>query len=376
MRIAFVIPNLGPGGAERVATLLSNDWAARDHRVDLIVFDNDQTEPFHALDRNVAVHSLRAARHASGIFSRVSTNISRIKRLRSLLRRLQPEIVVAFMTEANVVALMASWGLPASVVISERNQPDRPGLGRLQRLARPLTYNRAAAIVMQTEKLAGWVRVRFRTQTHVIANPVALDKTRVAGPQSKEPAHGMHRIASIGSLTKQKGFDILIESFASLAAKHKAWDLVIYGEGPQRPELEDLIEKRRLEGRVFLPGLTRDVTRALSEADLFVLPSRFEGFPNVLLEALSLRVPAIATRCPGASAEILGDGAYGELVPAGHVPALTEAIERLITKPELREAYAAKAHDALQDYELAKISGQWLKLFESIAAAPETTRAN
>jgi len=373
VRIAFVIPNLGPGGAERVATLLSNDWAARDHRVDLIVFENEQT-PFHALNRNVAVHSLRAARNASSIFSRVSTNVNRIKRLRSLLRRLQPDIVVAFMTEANVVALMASLGLPCRVVISERNQPDRPGLGWLHRFARPLTYNRAAAIVMQTDGLADWARARFRTHTQVIANPVALDKT--SGPQSKEPDGGMHRVVSIGSLTKQKGFDILIESFASLAAKHKAWDLVIYGEGPERPELVELIEKRQLEGRVFLPGLTRDVTRALSEADLFVLPSRFEGFPNALLEALSLRVPAIATRCPGATAEILGDGAYGELVPAGDVPALTEAIERLMTKPELREAYAAKAHDALQDYEIAKISGQWLKLFESLAAAAGTTRAN
>ena len=377
MRIAFVIPTLGPGGAERVASLLSSDWTARDHIVDLIVFENDWTEPFHALDRSVAIHRLSATRDSSGIFSRVSTNMSRIARLRSLLRRLQPDIVVAFMTEANVVALMASRGLPCRVVISERNQPNRPGLGLLHRLARRLSYPRAAAIVMQTEELAAWARARFRTQVHVIPNPVALDKGMSEGPQlTKEPTGDTHRIVSIGRLAEQKGFDILIESFASLAAKHPAWNLVIYGEGPQRPELTELIKRRQLEGRVALPGLTRDVAGVLSEADLFVLPSRFEGFPNALLEALSLRVPAIATQCPGGSADILAQGTYGKLVPADDIPALTEALETLMTKPEIRAGYAAKARGALRDYEIAKISGQWLKLFESIAAVPGTTRAN
>ena len=377
MRIAFVIPNLGPGGAERVASLLSNDWMARNHLVDLIVFESDWNEPFHALDRNIPIHRLRATRDSSGFVSRASTNLRRIVELRSLLRRLQPEIVVSFLTEANVVALMASRGLPCRVVISERNQPNRPGLELPHRLVRRLSYRRAAAIVMQTEELAAWARARFRTQVHVIPNPVALDKGMLQGPQStKKPAGDTHRIVSIGRLAEQKGFDLLIESFASLAAKHPAWDLVIYGEGPQRPELTELIKKRQLEGRVALPGLTRDVTGALSGAALFVLPSRYEGFPNALLEALSSGLPAIATESPGASAEILAHGTYGKLVPAGDVPALTEALETFMTRPELRAAYAAKAREALADYEIAKISGQWLELFESIAAVPGTMRTD
>lgn len=372
MRIAFVIPTLGPGGAERVASLLSNDWTARKHSVDLIVFEKDEEEPFHALDRNIAVHRLQAVRESPGIFARASTNVRRIARLRSLLRRLQPDIVVAFMTEANVVALVASQALPCRVVVSERNQPDRPGLGLLHRLARRLSYHRAAAIVMQTDELAAWARARFRTQVHVIPNPVALDNVAIGGTKTAGRRGDRRRIVSVGRLTEQKGFDLLIESFAPLALRYPEWNLVIYGEGPQRPALTKLIKRRQVEERVALPGLTRDVAGALSEADLFVLPSRFEGFPNVLLEALSLGVPAIATACPGASADMLAHGIYGRLVPPDDVPALTEALETLMTMPELRGAYAAKAREALRDYDIAKVSAQWLALFASIAAAPRT----
>ncbi len=373
MRIAFVIPTLGPGGAERVASLLASDWVGRNHTLDLIVFEADTSEPFHALDRNIAVHRLDAARTAPGLFARASINVKRISRLRSLLRGLRPEIVVAFMTEANVVALVAAGGLPCRVVVSERNQPDRPGLGTLHRLARRVSYHRAAAIVMQTEALGAWARARFRTQVHVIPNPVVLDR---AADGARQPARRREgdtwKIVSVGRLAPQKGFDLLIESFAPLAAKFPEWKLLIYGEGPQRGELTELIRKRQLEASVALPGLTRDVAGALSEAAFFVLPSRFEGFPNALLEALSLGLPVVATGCPGASADILAQGSYGRLVPPDDVPALREALETMMTKPELRHAYAAKAREALRDYDIAKVSARWLALFHALAAAPRT----
>jgi glycosyltransferase involved in cell wall biosynthesis len=334
--------------------------------VDLIAFGTDPAEPFHALDRNVRVHRLEAARTTSGLFGRASTNAKRVARLRALLRRLQPEIVVAFMTEANVVALMASHGLPCHVVVSERNQPYRPGLGMTHRLARRVCYHRAAAIVMQTEGLGAWARARFRTQVHVIPNPVVLHEAPIGGTPRRHEGDTL-RIVALGRLAPQKGLDILIESFARLAVKHPQWNMVIYGEGPQRSKLTELIKKRQMEQRIILPGLTKDVPAALSEAALFVLPSRFEGFPNALLEALAFGTPAIATECAGASADILAQGTYGRLVPPDDISALTEALEIMMTKPDLRRAYAAKAREAVRDYEIAKVSSQWLALFESIS---------
>jgi GalNAc-alpha-(1->4)-GalNAc-alpha-(1->3)-diNAcBac-PP-undecaprenol alpha-1,4-N-acetyl-D-galactosaminyltransferase len=369
VRIAFVIPDLGPGGAERVASLLSNDWATRGHVVDLITFEPPETEPFHALDLNVRVHRLQAKGDKPGLLATASVNLTRVSRLRSLLRGLHPDIVVSFMTEANVVALVACTALRLPVIVSERNQPARPQLGWLRRLARRVSYNRAAAIVMQTEELADWARFRFQAPVHVIPNPVVLDKRNLTGGHADTRRdQATFRIVSMGRLTEQKGFDILIESFRRVAAKYPNWKLIIYGDGPRRPALTQLIERGRLGDRVTLHGLTKDVTTALSEATFFVLPSRFEGFPNVLLEALSLGIPAVATDCPGASAEILAHGTYGSLVPSEDIPALTIALETMMTKPELRHAYAARTREAVQRYEASKVSTQWLNLLAPIAA--------
>jgi glycosyltransferase involved in cell wall biosynthesis len=365
LRIGFVIPTLGPGGAERVATLLSNDWVGRGHTVDLVTFESGVTEPFHALAQGVRVHRLREQPTASGLLPRLWANVGRISQLRGLLRRLRPDVVVSFMTEANVIALAACRGLRLPVVISERNQPDRPGLGRARRLARRLTYGWAAGIVMQTEALAAWARARFKVPVHVIPNPVPINEAPRRREEDLEN-HAARLVVAIGRLTQQKGFDLLIESFGQIAPKYPDWRLIIYGDGPQRRELTLMAQGDLLQGRVALPGLTKDVAVALSQASIFVLPSRFEGFPNVLLEALSLGVPAIATECPGASAEILRDGTYGLLVPPDDVQAMKAALETMMTQPELRKAFAAKGPEAVHSYAIAQVSGRWLDLLRAI----------
>ena len=259
MRIAFVIPSLGAGGAERVATLLANEWNANGHDVTLVTFDAPGTEPFFALDPGVSLRGL-AASASHGLSAKLGTNVARVSRLRSVLRELHPDVAVAFMTEANVIALWASRGLGVPVVISERNQPDRPGLGHAHRLARRLTYPLASALVVQTDAIASWARARFRIPVHVIPNPVRLgagDAPRADGD--------VQWIISLGRLAPQKGFDILIESFAAVASKHPKWRLAIYGEGPDR----QLLERQRAESgcadRIVLPGLTRDPASRLAQ---------------------------------------------------------------------------------------------------------------
>ena len=148
MRIAFVIPSLGAGGAERVASLLANDWSANGHEVTLVTFDAPGTEPFFALYPGIAQRALEAPAEPHGLIGKIGTNAARVSRLRSVLRERNPDALVAFMTEANVIALWASQGLGVPVVVSERNQPDRPGLGTVHRLARRLAYPKARTIVV------------------------------------------------------------------------------------------------------------------------------------------------------------------------------------------------------------------------------------
>ena len=262
MRIAFVIPSLGAGGAERVATLLANEWNANGHDVILVTFDTPGTEPFFALDPGVSLRELSASATSRGLSAKLGTNVARVSRLGSVLRELHPDVVVAFMTEANVIALWASRGLGVPVVISERNQPERPGLGRAHKLARRLTYPMARAMVVQTDAIASWARARFRIPVHVIPNPVRLG----AGDARREDGD-VQWLMSLGRLAHQKGFDILIKSFAAVASKHPKWRLVIYGEGPDRPLSERLRAESGCADRILLPGLTKDPAEALSKGE-------------------------------------------------------------------------------------------------------------
>jgi len=353
LRILFVIPSLGPGGAERVASLLVNDWVDDGHEVTLVTFEMPGAEPFFALDPRVNTQLLAADSSRRGVAARLGANVARVARLRSTLKELRPDTVVAFMTEANVVALAAAKGLGIPVVVSERNQPDRPGLGRLHKLARRLTYPSASAIVVQTEDIADWAK-QFGVPVEMIPNPVALE------PEPKRPAESSPAIVAMGRLTYQKGFDILVKSFAAVAGQHPEWRLVIHGEGPERGALRRLAAESGCEDRISLPGLAKDSGAMLREASLFVLPSRFEGYPNVLIEALAAGLPVIATSCPGASEEIVAGGDHGLLVPPDDVAALGNALDIMMSSPDLRSGYAARARDAVAKIETSVIAKRWL----------------
>jgi GalNAc-alpha-(1->4)-GalNAc-alpha-(1->3)-diNAcBac-PP-undecaprenol alpha-1,4-N-acetyl-D-galactosaminyltransferase len=359
VNIAFVIPGLGPGGAERVATLLCNFWASEGHAVTLITFEDEGTVPFYMLDRAIALRKLNAS--AGSGSARLLNNVNRVLRLRALVKELRPDALVAFTTDANVIGLLASRGTDVPVVISERNQPDRPGLASMHRLARRLTYPFADAVIVQTDTIANWVQNRLRTPVHVIPNPVALTT-----PRALMATPHQHVLIALGRLTAQKGFDILIEAFARVAGKHPDWRLVIYGGGPDRTELETLRDVLSLQRRVSLPGITKNIETAFAEASLFVLPSRFEGYPNALLEALAAGLPTIATSGPGGASEILEDGKFGLLVPPGDAVALASALDRMMSDPELRGTYGAKAPNAVAELNVERIGRQWLDLLAAI----------
>ena len=362
MRIAFVIPSLGPGGAERVVSLLAKDWAERGHEVTLATFEMPGVEPFFPVDPRVALRRLAASQFSQDPIAALLKNAARVARLRALLRKIRPDVIVAFMTEANSIAVWAARGLGIPVVISERNQPERPGLEPFHRLARQLSYPLASAMVVQTEEIAAWARACFGIPVHVIPNPVSAPEARPV------TSHDYHLLVSIGRLSYQKGFDVLLKSFAALAVKHPHWRLAIYGEGPDRSSLEEMQFKSGCANQISLPGLTKDSFQALRQASLFVLPSRFEGYPNVLLEALSCGLPVVATACPGATVEILANGVHGMLVPSDDVVAMTAALGIMMSNPSCREAYALRARSAVVSLGVATVGSRWLHLLEGLRA--------
>ena len=172
------------------------------------------------------------------------------------------------------------------------------------------------------------------------------------------------RVVAAGRLVPQKGFDVLLRAFARVDAPD--WDLVIFGEGPERARLEALRASLGLHDRVRLAGTSDVLADELARSSLFVLASRFEGFPNVLCEAMAVGLPVIATRCPAGPEEIVRDGVDGRLVGVDDVAGLARAMQELMTSPDTRARMSAASREVSERYGLARVVAEWDGVFDRV----------
>jgi glycosyltransferase involved in cell wall biosynthesis len=271
------------------------------------------------------------------------------------------------MTTTNVLTLLACMGLGVRVVVSERINPWSHRERRFWAALRALTYHRADVIVTQTNDAACWFRRRFPARSIVvIPNPAPAESS----PEGVSMLLPRPYVLAAGRLERQKGHDLLIRAFASMAREHAHLQLAIAGEGSQAQYLSDLSKELQLGDRVVFLGRVRDLAAVMRGAEAFVLASRYEGFPNVLLEALASKLPIVATDCPGGPREILQNGEFGLLVPCDDSVALADALARLITDRDLRTRLAAIAPAALERYQFGTVLDSW----ESQLCAAATNR--
>ncbi|MDG2220239.1 MAG: glycosyltransferase family 4 protein [Rubripirellula sp.] len=365
MKIACVIHSLNGGGAERVLASLASRLVSSGHAVTLVMLD-DGTKANHELDARVQVRHLNLMADSHHIIQKVRNTQMRVSQMRTTLRELAPDVILSFCDRTNILTLMAARPLAIPVVVSERSDPAQQRLGFLWEQLRNRTYRQATAIVALTDTSANHLRQRLKVDVSVI--PSAVDRPPFQSDRAAACDH--RRILGVGRLEPEKGFDRLIEAFHSLAGSHPDWTLRILGEGSQREALQQQITAMGLTERVSLPGWVMPVWEELGAATLFALPSRYEGFPSALLEAMAMGVPCVAVDCESGPRAVIQNEHQGLLVP-NEVTALSDGLRRLIDEKAEREELGRTAVDVAERFSWESMVDQYETVLRRVTATEQ-----
>ncbi|MXO86789.1 glycosyltransferase [Altererythrobacter aurantiacus] len=364
-RVTFVTFQLGGGGAEMQLLRLANTLDRKTFEVSVIVFRSGGSyEPL--LRDDVTLVSLNNP-----------SKVSLIHKMAQALRRLDADLVCAFLDIPMATVFLARPLLSRRPVLVGCVQApptivygsDQPR--KLQMFLR--FYGRILPKIDHVIAISEGVKDDIRSfapsalpQTEVIYNIGVDDRLRKAAEEPvTEVMPSRPLIVACGRLNYQKAFDVLIRSFA-LVRKEIDAELWIIGEGEKRGELEALIDKLNLSASVRLIGFRQNPYQIFASADLFVLSSIFEGFGNVLVEAMACGTPVLSTICPHGPSEIITDQESGILVPVGDVPAIAEGIIKILTDRKLSARLAAAGKQRAEDFSPAVITAQYSQTFEQL----------
>lgn len=367
-KIMFHINSLGKGGAERVVSLLANEFVRTGTEV-VIATEWYAEEEYDVEPKVKRIHAGLSEKQEQG--NRIAKQWYRIHNLRKVLRQEKPDVLLSFCAKANYRALVASTGTGIPVIASVRNDPKIDYVGTYKSIMNKLFLNKAAGCVFQTEEAKEFFDEDLQEKSIIICNPVNekyLKATRKT-PEKK--------IVCVGRLVAQKNQMLLVNAFEKILEKYPDYHLYLYGDGSDdecKDELLHYVDYKeikshagemdsriiKLGSRIHFMGLSSTLETDMADAAMFVLPSNYEGMPNALMEAMALGLPVISTDCPcGGSRYWITHGTTGQLVPVKNVKAMTKAMEFYIQNPIKAEEMGANARQRLHEATVDKIFHEW-----------------
>lgn len=427
--VTLVLPHLGPGGAQRVASSMASYWVNRGHQVTLVTLldtppdflrlepgverftlpqpngplvrirrflarqvegqepstDRGRTsgsERFHGenrrLDRLRAMYRawLRllasvigfVARHrllgqSSRVYALVlSVFYWRVRKLRTFLARTSPDLVLSMLGATNIITVAASVNLSHRAVVSERNDPARQRLDTPWQDLRPILYPAADLVSANSDgALASMSAYCPKGKLCHLPNPLILTDESVRLGRS-------NGVLFLARLVPQKAPDILIEAFASFARTAPDWTLHVAGDGPMAEELRKRTSVLGLNDRVVFHGLVTDTAPLFAMCRIFVLPSRFEGTPNALLEAMASRLPCIVSDASPGPLQLIEHGVSGLVGATGSVGGLAAAMKRLSADEQLQRELGEAGFERVREFGVSRVGAIWDRmLFERLA---------
>lgn len=359
MKILFVIPTLGTGGAERVASILANHFCEK-NEVKFFLMENSEVERY-PIDNKVVIYEagirVKRGNKIKVIVNFVLSFLYQKRLLQNKIYDYHPDILISFLPKADMLAFSVNGN--HKWIASERNDPTRRSWP--ERKVLNLVYKKTDVMVCQTRNVACYYKEKNVKNTCVIGNPLLSENSLTV--ESRE-----NYVVAVGRLDKQKNYSMLIKAFAA-AKKNKEIKekLYIIGNGPQQKELQNLIYSLKMEKDILLLGRKSNVRDYLIKARAFILSSDYEGLPNAMLEAMDAGLPIISTDFfTGAAKEFVNEE-NGYIVPVGDGQAMKHAIENLLSKEKSQLEQMGKiSKQRVKKLDAEKISKQWDRMLIAI----------
>lgn len=346
------------GGTENVSTIIANELVKlTEYKVSFVSLFEERNAPFFTIDDRVERFTLypEAVHGIQHYFSTCS-------RLKQVVSERRIDVLVDIDGILDMYSLPLKRATGVKVISWEHfNFLQNPGVP-YRKLTRKWAARSADAIVTltETDKALYERNLRLKCPVVAIANPMWVPEEPVSYDADS------HLILSSGRLTYQKGFDLLVDVAGEVLPNHPDWTWMILGEGEDRPALEQKIHDAHLDGRLILKGRVDDVDSYYRQSAMFVMTSRFEGLPMVLLEAKAHRLPLVSFNCLTGPAEIIEDGVNGTLVPPENVSAMATAVNELIDNKVQRFEYSTMSGSNANRYDKNHILHQWQELLRSV----------
>lgn len=357
MRIMFILPKMTGGGAERMVANLSN-YFCRENEVRIVTIASKKS--FYKLDDRVKLCGRSFVVNRKNIFTTLICYVKNfpksMKFIKNQIKDFNPDCVVSFLFETDVMTHLSVGNNNRIVkVFSERNDPTRKSL--IKRWILKRIYRKADLFVCQSKKVYDYYSCVPKEKKVIIPN--SLDSKSLPKPVLTEKNSN---IVTVGRLFPQKNTALLIKSFIlSVKQLPKESNLIIFGDGPLKEELQSIVLENGMEDRIKLAGASNNVLEEIKDAALFVLPSNYEGFPNALLEAMAVGLPVISTDFYTGIARDLIDDKNGIVVPVGSEEELSKAICKLMSNKEMRTKMRKENIYVREKYDTEKIILLWVE---------------
>lgn len=341
-KIMFVANRLGGGGAERVLTLLANEFHRNGYEVTVV--------SFHHYDNPYRVDPLV-------IELMEESKIQQILKLRKTIKRVKPDAIIAFEYHVSMKTVIASTGFNCKVIVSERNDPGGLHSRRALKWLRDYLYGCADVLVCQTNDAKVFFSERIQKKTVIILNPVKENL-----PRWNTLNHNK-TIINFCRLDKQKNIPLLLEAFRKVHEIHPDYFLAIYGSGSEEQRIQDLILAMDLEKSVYLEPFADNIHEIACQCAMYVSSSDYEGLSNSMLEAMAMGMPVICTDCPiGGARMVIKNGVNGILTPVGDPTELSRAINDVIEYQMQAEAMGKEAGHIREALSLPSVYSRWKEL--------------